>query len=126
HVQPQPDGVGSVGGGLPKSRAPFGIPQVNVKVVDEDHLAAPLHVRMRRLLLPLRLPRAPGGCLLLGNADQNDLGVTTLFSRGAQQRFSDLLLVVAFGEIANGNTLGFGPAVDSGDIGFTDLAKGSR
>jgi len=81
---------------------------------------------MRRVLLPLRLPRAPGGGLLLGNADQNDLAFATLLGRGAEQRLSDLFFVFAFGEVANRNTLGLGPAVDSGDVGFTDLTKGCR
>src|SRR5713226_3051962 len=44
-------------------KAPRGA--IEIEVVDENHLAAPLHVRMARLLLPLLLPRAPGGRLLL-------------------------------------------------------------
>ena len=37
-----------------------------------------------------------------------------------------LLFVFFLGEVANGNTVAFGPAVDLGHIGFTDLTEGSR
>jgi hypothetical protein len=62
----------------------------------------------------------------LGDADQDDLAVATLFSRGAQQRLSDLLLVLAFGEVANGNAFDLGPAVDGSDVCLTDLPERSR
>ncbi len=94
-----------------KAGAPFGIPKINVEVVDEDHLAAPLHMRMGRLLLPLRLPRAPRGGLFLGAADQDHLALTALFSRRAQQWLSKLLLVLAFGKVANRNAFSLSPAV---------------
>jgi hypothetical protein len=48
----------------------------------------------------------------------------TLLSGGTKQWLGELLLVVAFGEVANRNAIGFGPTMDSGDIGFADLAKG--
>src|SRR6266852_7936494 len=91
-------------------KAPRGA--IKVKMVDEHHLTSPLHVRMGRLLLPLRLPRAPRGGLLLGDADQDHLAVTALLSRGAQQWLSDPFLVVALGEVADGDPLSLGPAVD--------------
>src|SRR5438552_13874299 len=43
-----------------------------------------------------------------------------------QQRLGDLFLVVTLGEVANGNAVSFGPAVDRGHVGFADLAEGSR
>src|SRR5438128_7136534 len=99
---------------------------IDVKVVDENHLTAPLHMRMGHLLLPLRLPRAPRGGLFLGDADQDHLALTAFFSRGSQQWLSNLLLVVAFGEVANRNAFSLSPAVDGGHVGFTDLPEGSR
>src|SRR5437588_1403696 len=99
---------------------------VKVEVVDQHHLAAPLHVWVGGLLLPLRLPRAPGGRLLLGNADQHHLAVPTRFSCSTDEWFGDGLLVLAFGEVANGDTLGLRPAVNSRYVGFTDLAEGRR
>src|SRR6266849_751020 len=62
-------------------KAPRGA--IKVEVIGESHLAAPLHVRMGRLLLPLRLPRAPRGRFLLRDADQDHLAVTALLSRCA-------------------------------------------
>src|SRR2546421_580340 len=54
------------------------------------------------------------------------VGDAGLFGRCTQQRLSDLLLVFFLGEVANRNTVGFGPAVDLGRIGFADLAERSR
>ena len=125
-IQPEPNRKWSVGVGLPEGRAPLGIPQIEIEVVDEDHLTAPLHMRMAGFLLALLLPRTPGGCLLLSDANEDDLAFAALLSRGAQQWLDDLLLVVTLGEVANGNAVRFGPAVDSGDVGFADLAKGRR
>src|SRR5262245_1034651 len=51
-VEPDPHRPRGVGVGLPKRPTPLGIPQVEVEVVDETHLPAPLHVRMRRALGP--------------------------------------------------------------------------
>src|SRR5438132_2104555 len=95
-------------------------------MVDEPHLAAPLHVGVPGLLLPLLLPRAPGRGFLLSNPNEDHPAMAALFGRGTQQRLSDLLLVFFLGEVANGNTVGFGPAVDLGHIGFADLAEGGR
>ena len=81
---------------------------------------------MRRLLLSLLLPRAPGRGFLLSNPYQDHFAIAALFGRRAQQRLSDLLLVVFLGEVANGNAVGFGPVVDLGHIGFADLAEGRR
>src|SRR5713101_6197396 len=67
-------------------KAPRGA--IKVEVIDESHLAAPLHVRMGCSLLAFRLPRAPRRRLLLSNADQHHLAVTTLAGRSAQQRLS--------------------------------------
>ena len=61
-----------------------------------------LHSQMCRFLLAFRLPRAPRGRLLLSDADQDDLAVTALAGCHTQEWLSDLLLVVAFGEVANG------------------------
>src|SRR5438477_4576954 len=95
-------------------------------MVDEPHLAAPLHVGVLGLLLPLLLPRAPGRGFLLSNPNEDHPAIAAFFGRGAQQRLSNLLLVFFLGEVANGNTVGFGPAVDLGHIGFADLAEGRR
>src|SRR5713101_9782491 len=73
--------------------APLRIPQIEIKMVDEPHLAAPLHVGVLGLLLSLLLPRAPGRGFLLSNPNQDHLAIAALFGRGAQQRLSDLLLV---------------------------------
>src|SRR5712692_7684807 len=62
-------------------KAPRGA--IEVKVVDEDHLAPPLHVRMCCTFLAFRLPRAPRRRLLLSNADEDHLAVAACFSRGA-------------------------------------------
>ena len=86
-------------------------------MVDQDHLAAPFPVRMGGLLLTLLLPRAAGTGLLLRNADQDHLALAARFSRGPQQGLGDRLLVLAFGEVANGDTLRLGPAVNSRDVG---------
>src|SRR5438105_1396411 len=125
-VQPQPDRVGSIRVRLPEGWPPLGIPKIEVEVIDEHHLAPPLHVWMTCLLLSLRLPRAPRGGLLLRDADQHHLAVTALFSSRAQQWLSDLLLVLAFGEVTNGNAFSRGPAVDGRDIRLTDLAERCR
>src|SRR5437764_10218371 len=85
-VEPEPDRIGRIRVGLPEGRAPLGIPKIDVEVIDQDHLAAPLHVRMDCLLLTLLLPRSPGGGFLLGNADQDHLTLAALCSRGTQQR----------------------------------------
>ena len=94
--------------------------------VDEHDLTPPLHVRMAGFLLALLLPRPPVGGLLLGDADEHHPTFATLLSGSAQQWLSDLLLVFFLGEVANGNIVGFGPAVDLGHIGFADLAEGRR
>src|ERR1700682_913119 len=125
-VEPEPDRIRRVGVGLPEGRAPLRIPQIEIEMVDEPHLAAPLHVGMLGLLLSLPFPRAPGRGFLLSNPNQDHRAIAALFGRGAQQRLSDLLLVFFLGEVANGNTVGFGPAVDLGHIGFADLAERRR
>jgi hypothetical protein len=62
----------------------------------------------------------------LGSTDQDHLAVTARFGRSAKQRLSDLLLVLFLGEVADGNILCLGPAMDGGHVGFAELAEGSR
>jgi hypothetical protein len=81
---------------------------------------------MGRLLLALPLPGAPGGRLLLSNADQDHLAVATRVGRGAEQWLGDLLLVLAFREVANRHAVGFSPAMDGGHVRFANLAEGGR
>jgi len=62
----------------------------------------------------------------LGDADQDYLALTALFSRRTQQWLSNLLLVLAFGKVANRNAFGLSPAVDGGHVRVTNLTEGSR
>lgn len=55
-VEPQPDWERSISIGLPESCTPVGIPQIEIKVVDQDHLTAPFHVRMPGPLVAFALP----------------------------------------------------------------------
>ena len=68
-------------------------------MVDEDHLPAPLHLRMGPLLLTLRLPRLPRRRLLLRDADQHDPPVATLRGSGVDQRTGVVLLVLTLREV---------------------------
>src|SRR5947199_2596254 len=70
-VEPEPDGKGGIDVGLPKHSAPIRIPKIEVEVIDVDHLAPPLHVRMPGFLLSWTRPRSPGGSFLLGDPDQH-------------------------------------------------------
>src|SRR5487761_648952 len=80
-VEGDPDRPRTVGVGLPKRAAPIGIPEVEVEVVHERRLAAPLHVRLSRVLLALRPPRFPAERLLLSDAEQNHSTIAALLGR---------------------------------------------
>src|SRR5215472_10023433 len=65
-------GKGRVGVGFPERRAPFGIPEIEIEVIDIGLLASPVHVRVGRLLLSLPRPRFPNRRLLLCHPDEHD------------------------------------------------------
>ena len=71
----------------------FGIPQVEIEVVDKAHLPTAVHVRMRRMLLALGLRRPPHRGLFLRDTDQHYRPVTAVAFGGLDQRPRDLLLV---------------------------------
>lgn len=116
-IQPEPDRVGRVSVGLPEGPTPVRIPQVEIKVIDEGHLAAPFQVGVPRPFLAFAFPRAPDRGFLLRDADQDDPTFTTLPGRRLDQVAGDSFLVLALGEVAHGNALGLGPAVDVAHIG---------
>jgi hypothetical protein len=125
-VEPQPDRAGGIGVGLPERRPPLRVPQVEVEVVDEGHLPAPLHVRVRRAPLALGRPRPPHRCLLLRDADQrHPAGASG--RRGPDEGPSDLLLLLlAFGEVAHRDPVLLREPVHPGHIRLTDLPKRRR
>ena len=63
-------------------------------MIDKAHLPTPLHVRMRRMLLALGLPRPPHRGLFLRDPDQHHPPVTAVAFGGLDQRAGDLLLVL--------------------------------
>src|SRR6202165_731825 len=93
-VEPDPHRPGSVGVGLPKRATPVGVPQVEVEVVEEAHLAGPLHMRMRHMLLALGLPRPPYPGLFLSDPDQPPPPVAPPPRGRLDQRPRDLPLVL--------------------------------
>src|SRR3954471_13849858 len=61
-VEVDPNRPRRVSVGLNERRTPLRIPDVEIEVVHERHLPAPLHVRVPRLLLALGRPRPPHRC----------------------------------------------------------------
>jgi hypothetical protein len=64
-IEPKPDGPGRIGIRFPERRPPLRIPEIKIEMIDIGHLAAPIHVRVARLLLPFPRPRSPDRCFLL-------------------------------------------------------------
>ena len=125
-VQPDPDRIRRIRIGLPERPAPFRIPQVEVEVVDERHLPAPLHVRMRGVFLSLRLPRSPHRRLLLRDPDQCHCALTAAGRGGVDVRAGDRFLVLTLPEVDHRHAMVFRPAVHLGDVGVTDLPERRR
>jgi hypothetical protein len=125
-VQPDPDRKRGIGVGLPERTTPFGIPQIEIEVVDKPHLPAPLHVRVRRVLLTLRLPRPPHRRLLLGDPDQHHPTLAALAGCLGDQRRRDLLLVLALREIHHRDALDPREPVYLGHVGSADLPESRR
>src|SRR6266508_1160768 len=84
--------------GFPKSAAPFRIPDIKIEVVDEGHLAAPVHMWVASLLLSFSWPRSPNRCLLLRDPDQYH-AVFAFLRRRFQIRASHFLLILALLEM---------------------------
>jgi hypothetical protein len=95
-------------------------------VVDERHLPPPLHVGVRRVLLALGLPGAPGGGLLLCDADHHHTAVAALASRSLQKRAGHRFLVLPLLEVNHANLVLLGIAVYRLHVGFTDLPERCR
>ncbi len=122
-VEPDPDRPRGVGVGLPERSAPVRVPQVKVEVVHERHLPSPLHMRMAGLLLTLRDPGPPDGCLLLGDADEDHLPVPTLPGGLIDERPGHRFLVLPLLKMDHGDAVAFGEAVDGGHVAVADLPE---
>src|SRR5215467_1852050 len=103
-VQPEPDRPRRVGIGFPERAAPLRIPEIKIEVVDEGHLAGPVHMRVASFLLSFPGPRSPNRCLLLRDPDQNH-SVLAIVRRRFQIRASNFLFVLALLEMHDRNMM---------------------
>jgi hypothetical protein len=124
-IQPQPDRKGRIGIGLPERCAPFRIPEIEIEVIDQGHLATPIHVRVTGLLLPFPRPRSPDGGFLLRHADQHH-PVFAFPRRSFQIGPRCFFFLLSLFEVHNGNMLSLGIAIDSLYIRIADFAKRGR
>src|SRR5882724_2258262 len=124
-IEPQPDGKGRIGVGLPERPAPFRIPDIEIEMIDEGHLATPVHVRVAGSLLPFPRPRSPHRRLLLRGPDQH-YPVFALARRRFQVRTRGLLFVLTLLEMHDRNAVKFGKLVDRLDVSIADPAERSR
>ncbi len=125
-VEIDPDRVGRVGVRLPEGAAPVRVPEVEVEVVDEGRLAAPLHMRAPRVLLALGPPRPPAERLLLRDPEQDDATAITLL-RGRLDQWPGIgLLALTLLEVVHGDAAGLGPPSYSRRVLVADLAKSRR
>ena len=125
-VEVDPDRPGRIGVGLDERWAPLRIPQVEVEVVHEGRLSAPLHVRVPGLLLALGWPRPPHRRLLLGDADQHHLAVTALVGAGVDQRSGLGLFALTLAEVHHRDPVDLGETVDLFDVAVADLPERRR
>src|SRR5204862_1619210 len=119
------DRIGRIGVRFPEGASPLRVPQVEVEMVDEHHLPAPVHVRMRPLLLTLSGPRAPRRRLLLADADQYH-SLVPVACGGFKIGPGDFLLVLTLLEMHQRNLVLLGEAMDRLDVRVTNLAERSR
>jgi len=123
-VEPKPNGKGGIGVGLPERSTPFRIPKIKIEVMDVSHLSAPIHVRMRGLLLPFPRPRPPAGCLLLRDANQHH-AILPGSRRRFQVRASQFFFILSLLKLHNGNLMLLSKAVNGFPILIANLAKSS-
>src|SRR6266516_2429955 len=96
-VEPKPNRKRRIGISLPESPSPFRVPEVEVEVVDVGHLAPPVHVRVRFLLMPLPGLRTPRRCFFLSDSDEYDALLACTGSRfdvGASYLFLVVFLLL--------------------------------
>ena len=124
-VEPKPDGVRSIGIGLPESFPPLAVPKIEVEMVDESHLSSPLHVGMGCPLLSLGFPRSPGRGLFLRDSDQSD-PVLTLFGSRFQIGFGHGFFLLPLLEADHWDGPLLGKLVNLLDIALPDLTKSGR
>lgn len=77
---------------------PLGVPDVEIEVVDERHLPAPLHMRVRRAPLALGRLRPPRHCFLLCDAGQRHRACA-LRGRRLDIRACDLFFLLVLDEV---------------------------